>query len=357
MSFQKATKKGTFARVALLGPAGSGKTYTALRLAHGLAEGKPIAVFDTERGSASKYAGDPNPDGGVFDFLVMDDMPDFAPKRYIQAIQDAERAGVGVLIFDSLSHAWSGPGGILEFVDNKKSGGNNNQFSAWRDATPLHNQLVDALLNARCHLIVTMRTKMEYVLEDDGKGRKVPRKVGLQPVQRDGVEYEFDVIMDLAESGAIVSKSRCSELAGKRFHEPGAGVAKLLQVWLQGGEVAPPRRVAAPVEEAARTSEPEQQAPKANGQAAADPKVAKASEATLAALIDTFLQRVVTWPGYELAETSHVKQALEKVLKTDLASLTEARAQELARTFGARTDAQLMERFSSPLAEVGVVPF
>ena len=110
--------------------------------------------------------------------------------------------------------------------------------------------------------------------------------------------------------------------------------------------------------EKASTPEPEQQqAPKANGQAAADPKVTKASEATLAALIDTFHRRVVTWQGYELAETSHVKQAMEKVLKTELASLTEARALEFARTFDARTDAQLMERFSSPLADVGVVPF
>ena len=213
MAFHRASKKHTFARVALLGPAGSGKTYTALRLAHVLAGGRPIAVFDTERGSASKYAGDANPDGGRFDFLVMDDMPDFAPRQYIRAIEEAEKAGCGVLIFDSLSHAWSGPGGILEFVDTRKAGGGNNQFAAWRDATPLHNQLVDALLNSRMHLICTMRTKMEYVLEEDSKGKKVPRKVGMQPVQREGVEYEFDVIMDLDQSGGIVSKSRCSALA------------------------------------------------------------------------------------------------------------------------------------------------
>lgn len=356
MSFQRATKKGTFARVALLGPAGSGKTYTALRLAHALADGKPIAVFDTERGSASKYAGDANPDGGAFDFLVMDDMPDFAPKRYIQAIHDAEQAGCSVLVFDSLSHAWSGPGGILEFVDNKKAGGGNNQFSAWRDATPLHNQLVDALLNARCHLIVTMRTKMEYVLEEDAKGKKVPRKVGLQPVQRDGVEYEFDVIMDLAESTAIVSKSRCSELAGKRYHEPGRDVAKVLQAWLRGGE-SPAGQRQAPAQQQQRAAEPEQQAPKANGQAAADPKVTRASESTLAALIDTFHARVLALSGYEGAERWQSQSALEKVLKTPLAELTEARAQEATKTFGARTDAQLLDRFALPLAEVGVVPF
>ena len=107
----------------------------------------------------------------------------------------------------------------------------------------------------------------------------------------------------------------------------------------------------------ASAPEPERQAPKANGQAAADPKVAKAGESTLATLIDTFHARVLTWPGYEGAEPSHIRAALEKVLKSPLAELTEARAQELAKTFGARTDVQLQEKFSAPLAEAGVVPF
>ena len=119
MAFKRADKKQTFLRMALLGPAGSGKSFTALRIAHSLGNGS-VAAFDTERRSLSKYASEPNPDGGVFEFDVDDDMEDFDVRRYISAIQAAEKAGYKVLVIDSLSHAWSGQGGILEFVDARK---------------------------------------------------------------------------------------------------------------------------------------------------------------------------------------------------------------------------------------------
>jgi len=240
MAFKRADKKQTFLRMALLGPAGSGKSFTALRIAHALAQGEPIAAFDTERRSLSKYAGDPNPDGGGFEFDVDDDMPDFDVRRYIHAIQEAEKAGYKVMVIDSLSHAWAGVGGILEFVDGKK-GNSNNGFSAWRDATPMHNRLVDTILSSKMHVIVTMRTKMGYVQEKDEKGRTVVRKVGLQPIQREGVEYEFDVIADMEGTTMSVSKTRCSRLQGKRFLEPGRDVAKVLLDWLYQGEAGDPR--------------------------------------------------------------------------------------------------------------------
>lgn len=234
MAFSPATKKQTFLRLALLGPAGSGKSFSALRIATALAQGGKIAAFDTERKSLSKYAGDVNPDGGVFAFDVEDDMRDFDTRRYIDAIRAAADGGYAVLVIDSLSHAWAGPGGILEFVDSKKGSGNN--FAAWRDATPMHNRLVDTILNAPLHVVATMRTKMEYVLEDDGKGKKVPRKVGMQPVQRDGVEYEFDVIADMDDSTMTISKTRCAPLKGRRFVEPGKDLAAVLTAWLSAGE-------------------------------------------------------------------------------------------------------------------------
>ncbi len=234
MAFKRADKKQTFLRMALLGPAGSGKSFTALRIAHSLGNGS-VAAFDTERRSLSKYASEPNPDGGVFEFDVDDDMEDFDVRRYISAIQAAEKAGYKVLVIDSLSHAWSGQGGILEFVDARK-GNANNGLSAWRDATPLHNKLVDAILSCKMHVVVTMRTKMSYVQEKDEKGRTVVRKVGLQPVQREGVEYEFDVIADMDGATMAVTKSRCSKLQNKRFFEPGRDVAKILLDWLDQGE-------------------------------------------------------------------------------------------------------------------------
>jgi len=222
-----------------------------LRIAQALAQGKPIAAFDTERRSLSKYADEPNPDGGAFGFDVDDEMPDFDVQRYIRAIQEAEKAGYEVLIIDSLSHAWSGPGGILEFVDAKK-GNANNGFSAWRDATPLHNKLVDTILASKMHVIATMRTKMAYIQEKDDKGRSVVRKVGLQPIQRDGVEYEFDVIADMDSGIMTVNKSRCSALQAKRIYQPGRDVAETLLRWLQRGEEEPREERAEPKAESRR---------------------------------------------------------------------------------------------------------
>jgi len=241
--FQKATKKESKARIALLGPAGSGKTFTALRLAHQF--GTQIAYIDTERGSASKYAGDPNPDGGNFAFDVVDSWPDFRAERFVSAIQAAEKAGYQVLIIDSLSHAWSGPGGILEFVDGKK-GNSANGFSAWREATPAHNKLVDTILNCRMHVIITMRVKMDYVQEKDPQTNKTTvRKVGLQPVQRDGVEYEFDIIGDINSGNITISKTRCSALADRIYSKPGRDMALPILEWLSGEPVVePPKFIA-----------------------------------------------------------------------------------------------------------------
>ena len=237
--FKPATRKASRLRLALVGPSGAGKSYTALSVATGL--GGKIAVVDTERGSASKYA-------GAFRFDT-DELESFHPQRYIDAIADAEKAGYDVLILDSLSHAWTGRDGALELVDQaarrSKSG---SSFNAWRDVTPLHNALLDAILRCRCHVIATMRTKTEYVLERDEKsGKTVPRKVGLAPVQRDGVEYEFDVVGDLdIDHHLVVTKSRCPMLAGKVLREPGAELGKTLLGWLGDGEgiVAPAEAVA-----------------------------------------------------------------------------------------------------------------
>ena len=244
MAFKKADKKQSFLRMALLGPAGGGKTYTALLMAMELAQGGKVAVIDTERGSASKYA-------DKWSFDVVDDWPDFAVGRYIQAIQEAGEAGYRVLVIDSLSHAWAGQGGILEFVDSKAG---NNKFSGWKDATPLHNKLVDAILTAKMHVIVTMRTKTEYVQEKDEKGKTIIRKMGLQPVQRDGLEYEFDIIGDFGDSSDTtptlqIGKTRCEALRGHTARPPGPKLAETIRAWLEGGAVAETPTQAPPKEE------------------------------------------------------------------------------------------------------------
>ncbi len=230
--FQKATKAHSRLRMALIGPAGAGKTWTSLAIAAGL--GLKVAVIDTERGSAAKYA-----DKFNFDTLPLET---FAPQNYIDAIKAAEEQGYDVVVIDSLSHAWMGKGGALEQVDNAaKRSTSGNSFTAWRDVTPQHNALIDAMLMSKCHIIVTMRVKTEYVLEDDIRGKKVPKKVGLAPVQRDGLEYEFDVVGSLTDTNdLLITKTRCSALAGQSISKPGADLAATLKAWLSDGVALPP---------------------------------------------------------------------------------------------------------------------
>jgi DNA polymerase III delta prime subunit len=239
MSFQfkKATKTQSRLRMALIGPSGSGKTYTALAIAAHL--GNKVAVIDTERGSASKYA-----DKFGFDVLELET---FEPSNYVSAIEAAESAGYDVIVLDSLSHAWMGKGGALEQVDLAAKRNKGNSFAGWRDVTPQHNALVDAMLQCRSHLIVTMRTKTEYIIEENQHGKKQPRKIGLAPVQREGLDYEFDVTGELDhDNNLMIDKTRCPELKGKVFQRAGEDIATILRQWLSDGAPAPEVKHAAP---------------------------------------------------------------------------------------------------------------
>lgn len=236
--FKKAVRSQAKLRLALLGPSGAGKTYTALSIAKHL--GKRVAVIDTERGSASLYAGD------VCDFDVLE--PDsFAPATYVQAIHAAEREGYDVIVIDSLTHAWSGKGGALEMVDNAaKRSNSQNTYMAWRDVTPEHNALVDALVGCKAHLICTVRVKTAYELQENDRGKKVPVKIGLEPIQRSGLEYEFTVTGDMDLDHVLsISKTRCSAMDGGVYRKPGANIAEILLSWLNSG---------APVSEPAKSS-------------------------------------------------------------------------------------------------------
>ncbi|WP_392530179.1 ATP-binding protein [Nostoc sp. C117] len=225
--FKKATKSQIKLRLSLIGISGSGKTYSALNIAQFL--GKSTGVIDSEHRSASKYA-------DLFSFDTCE-LTSFHPQHYIDAIEDASTT-YDVLIIDSLSHAWMGKDGALEQVDRiAKRSQTSNTFAAWRDVTPLHNKLVEALLSCPCHLIVTMRSKSEYVMEEyedkGGKKKTRPVKVGLAPIQRDGVEYEFDVVGDMdKDNNLIITKSRCPKLSGQVIHKPGKELAYTLRAWM-----------------------------------------------------------------------------------------------------------------------------
>lgn len=230
--FTKAERKKAKLRLALCGPSGSGKTYSALLLAQGLATGGKIALIDTENGSGELYA-----DMADYDTATL--RAPFTPDRYITLIREAEQARYDVLIIDSLSHAWVGDGGILDMHDKATAASKGgNSFTAWREVTPQHNALVETLLSADLHIIVTMRTKTAYDLVDDG-GKKRPVKIGLAPVQREGMEYEFTVVLDLSVDGhvATATKDRTRLFDGKHFiPKPETGAS--LREWLDNGKDA-----------------------------------------------------------------------------------------------------------------------
>lgn len=237
MQFVRATKKQSKLRLAIDGPSGSGKTYTALTAATAIAAGGKIAVIDTERGSASLYS-----DHFTFDVL---ELATFSPAVYIEAINAAEAAGYAVIVIDSLSHAWEGEGGALDMVDRAtQASPSKNSYFAWKNVTPLQRKLVDAMLQSRAHIIATMRSKTEYVIEQvvkNGKATSEPRKVGTAPVQRAGIEYEFTIFADMdVEHNFIVSKSRFDKWGDSKVeNKPAVKFFTELVDWLNSGAPAP----------------------------------------------------------------------------------------------------------------------
>jgi len=215
------------------GPSGSGKTYTALVAATALANGGKIAVIDTERGSASLYS-----DKFAFDVVCLET---FDPKQYVAMIHAAEDAGYAVIVIDSLSHAWEGEGGVLDLHDQAvKRERSGNSFTAWKDVTPVHRKLVDAMLQSKCHVIATMRSKTEYVLETDSNGKQKPRKVGMAPIQRQGMEYEFTIVGDLdTDHNLVISKSRFDKVSDAVVTKPDVKWFSQITDWLNSAVPEP----------------------------------------------------------------------------------------------------------------------
>ncbi len=229
--FKKAERKQAKLKIALTGPSGSGKTYSALLIASGI--GKKIAVVDTENSSASLYA-----DRFEFDTVTIN--PPYTVQKYVEALKAAEAAGFEVLVIDSLTHAWAGAGGLLDKKEALDVRGGNS-FTNWGSITKEHELFKGALLNAKMHLICTMRSKQDYVLETNEKGKSAPRKVGLAPIQREGMEYEFTTVFDLGmDHSAMASKDRTSIFDGQVF-KPTKETGESLLKWLMSGKAEEPK--------------------------------------------------------------------------------------------------------------------
>lgn len=195
-----------------------------------------ICVIDSENESGSLYVGGSFGGTHVGEYLTINLSPPFSAQRYLEAISLAEENGVEFLIIDSLSHAWSGEGGLLD-IQAKASQRSGNSYTAWREVTPLHNKLVDKILQCSMHVAVTLRTKSEYVIEENEKGKKTPRKIGMAPVFRDGIEYEATIFFELSQDHtACATKDRTGLFDGQYFLiAPDTG--NKIYSWLQQSKV------------------------------------------------------------------------------------------------------------------------
>lgn len=220
LQLRKARREESKIRLALQGPAGSGKTYSSLLLARGLAGSlEKVAVVDSEHHSADLYA-------HLGNYSVLPLEPPFSPEKYIQAIKICEEAGMEIIILDSISHQWEGEGGILD-VHSAMMG---NSFTNWNKLTPRHNKFISAILQSRCHVIATIRSKQDYVL-NERNGKMVPEKVGLKGIARHDTDYEFTVVLEVNQKHfCVASKDRTglfadkpefmvSELTGKQIRD------------------------------------------------------------------------------------------------------------------------------------------
>ena len=230
VQIRKARRSATKLRLLLTGPSGAGKTWGALQIAKGM--GGKTVVIDTEEGSSDLY-------DHLHDFDVIDLRPPFSPERYIEAIKAAEEAGYEVIVIDSVTHCWSGPGGCLEILEDvAKAQFRGNTWSAFSVITPRWRAFVDAILRSPAHVICCGRSKTETAQVDD-HGKKKVAKLGMKLEARDGLEFEFTCVLDLIHDGhyATVSKDRTGLFAGDpKPITPATG--ERLAAWLAGGTPA-----------------------------------------------------------------------------------------------------------------------
>lgn len=257
ITLQRAQRSQAKLKIGIFGASGSGKTLSSLLMAYGLVKAEnpgisdedawaKICIIDTENASGSLYV-DKVIEGinvriGTYNTIML--VPPYEAKVYIEAIHVAEQAGMSVIIIDSLTHAWSGEGGALD-TQGKIASRTGNSYTAWREVTPLHNRLVDSILQSSAHIIADIRAKTEYVQEKNDKGKTTVRNIGLAPIFRDGIEYEFTCCFMLDTNHVAAATKDRTGLFDKKYFTISPDVGADLYRWLSSGK--PPLPVDPPV--------------------------------------------------------------------------------------------------------------
>jgi hypothetical protein len=225
MQLRKATRKKAKIRLGLSAVSGGGKTYSAILVAKGLVgDLSKVAIIDTENGSADLYA-------HLGDFNVLPLTAPFTPERYIEAIKSCEKAGMEVIIVDSISHEWDGKGGCLEIVESL--GG---KYQDWAKVTPRHQAFIDAIIHSASHVITTVRRKQDYEMIKDGNKIRV-EKGGLREITREGFEYELTINLELdTRHNATASKDRTQLFMNKPAFVPSEQTGEMIAAWCEQGE-------------------------------------------------------------------------------------------------------------------------
>lgn len=234
-----AVRSMAYIKMLISSPSGGGKTLGALLLAYGLVEDwSKILIIDTENRSGSLYAGSKVNDVKIGQYQTIVLSAPYTVARYTQAIEMAEKAGIKVLVIDSLSHAWTAEGGLLDLHTKITAASRTgNSYTAWKDVTPLHAKLIEKIMNCSMHVILTARSKTEYVLNQTDRGM-APKKVGMGIVFREGLEYDTSIAfeVDQASHVAQVTKDRTRVFADEPYVTLSPASGQKIKAWLESGE-------------------------------------------------------------------------------------------------------------------------
>jgi len=225
MKIELAKREQAKIKIGLQGPSGSGKSYSALLLAYGLTnDWSKIVVIDTENKSSSLYS-------HLGDFNILDLKPPYSPERYIEAINLCVRLGMQAIIIDSISMEW-------EYILDAHSQLTGNSYTNWARFTPRHQKFIQAILHSDTHIICTLRSKQDYVLTENEKGKMAPEKVGMKAIQRDGTDYELTLMFELdIKHNAITTKDRTGLFSGRLPFQITEDTGREILNWCQTGEI------------------------------------------------------------------------------------------------------------------------